>query len=150
MENNNRLWRIHLRPFYQRCQTSPEKNNNKTKQKIKRAQIGCDVLFEGNILLWDQTKKQNNNNKTFLANPNYKQCFINKLSNVLKENLFETLHAADDADCLIVGTTLKLVKGTATALVGEDTDLLVLLLFHRQPEYCKVLFSTGTKSAAKV
>jgi len=86
------------------------------------------------MLLWDQTKKQNNNNKTFLANPNYKQCFINKLSNVLKENLFETLHAAGDADCLIVGKTLKLVKGTATALVGEDTDLLVLLLFHLQPE----------------
>ena len=68
----------------------------------------------------------------------------------MKENLFETLHAAGDADCLIVGKTLKLVKGTATALVGEDTDLLVLLLFHLQPEYCKVLFSTGTKSAAKV
>ena len=57
--------------------------------------------------------------KNFLANPHYKQCFINKSSNVLKENLFETLHAADAADCLIVGTTLKLAKQTATnALVG--------------------------------
>ena len=100
--------------------------------------------------------KQTNKNKKattqkhFLANPNYKQCFINKSSNVLKENLFETLHAADDVDCLIVGTTLKLAKGTAIAPVGEDTDLLVLLLFHVQPEHCKILFSTGTKSAAKV
>ena len=34
------------------------------------------------------------------------------------ENLFETLHAADVAECLIVGTTLKLAKQTATALVG--------------------------------
>ena len=68
----------------------------------------------------------------------------------MKENLFETLHAADDADCLIVGTTLKLAKQTATnALVGLNTDLLVLLLFHVQPEHCKIL-STGTQSAAKV
>ena len=73
-------------------------------------------------------------------------CFINKLSNVLKENLFETLHTADGAVYLIVCTTLKLAKQTATALVGEDTDLLVFVLFHIQPEHCKILFSTGTKS----
>ena len=68
----------------------------------------------------------------------------------MKNNLFEILHAADDADCLIVGTALKLAKETATTLVGEVTDLLVLLLFHVQPEHCKVLLSTGTKSAADV
>ena len=68
--------------------------------------------------------KQTNKNKKattqkhFLANPNYKQCFINKSSNVLKENLFETFHAAVAAECLIVGTTLKLAKQTATTLVG--------------------------------
>ena len=44
-------------------------------------------------------------------NPNNKQCF-NNLSNVLMENLFETLHAADNADCLIVGTTLKLERNS--------------------------------------
>ena len=107
-------------------------------------------MFEGNMLLCDQTKQNNNKNRTFLANSNYKHYFINKLSNVLKENLFETLHAADDVDCLTVGTALKQARGTATALVGEDTDLLLLLLFHVQPEHCKVLSSTGTKSAAKV
>ena len=69
----------------------------------------------------------------------------------MKENLFETLHAADDADCLIVGTTLKLAKQTATnALVGLNTDLLVLLLFHVQSEHYKILFSTSTKSTTKV
>ena len=97
-----------------------------------------------------QNKTKQTHKKYFLVNPNCKQCFINKPSNVLKDNLFETLYAADDADCLTVGTTLKLAKGTATALVGEDTDLLALLLFHVQPEHCEVLFSTGTKSAAKV
>ena len=71
-------------------------------------------------LLCDPTSKNKKATaqKNFLANPNYKQCFINKSSNVLKENLFQTLHAADAADCLIVGTTLKLAKQTATALVG--------------------------------
>ena len=73
------------------------------------------------MLLCDQTNKNKkatiHTHKNFLANPNYEQCFNNKSSNVLKENLFETFHAAD-ADCLIVGTTLKLAKQTATALVG--------------------------------
>ena len=75
-------------------------------------------MSEGNMLLCDQTNKNEKatTQKNFLADPDYKQYFIKKSSNVLKENLFETLHAAD---CLIVGTTLKLAKQTATnALVG--------------------------------
>ena len=78
-------------------------------------------MSEGNMLLCDQTNKNEKATiqKNFLADPDYKQYFIKKSSNVLKENLFETLHAADAADCLIVGTTLKLAKQTATnALVG--------------------------------
>ena len=43
--------------------------------------------------------------ETFLENENSKQPFVNKLNNVLKANGFETLYAADDADCPIVGTT---------------------------------------------
>ena len=71
-------------------------------------------------LLCDPTSKNKKATaqKNFLANPNYKQWFINKSSNVLNENLFETLHTADDTDCLIAGITLKMAKQTATALVG--------------------------------
>ena len=49
----------------------------------------------------------------------------------------------------LVGTALKLAKQTATAFVGEDTDILVLLLFHVQREHCSFV-STGTNPAGKV
>ena len=72
-------------------------------------------MFEGDILqttVW--SKKEERKGKKVLANPNNKLYFINKLSNVCLEVegffFFETLHAADDADCLIVGTTLKLER----------------------------------------
>ena len=45
---------------------------------------------------------------TFLVNPNNKQLFINKLSNILKKNRFATLRAAD-ADWLIVGEVMDLL-----------------------------------------
>ena len=57
--------------------------------------------------------------ETFLANQNSKQPFVNRLSNVLKANGFETLYAADDADCPIVGTTRKL----------KQISLFLFLLF---------------------
>ena len=63
-------------------------------------------------------KKQQHTHKNFLAKPNYKLCFMNKSNNVMKDKFFGTLRAAADADCLIVATTLKLAKQTATALVG--------------------------------
>ena len=40
-------------------------------------------------------------------------------------------YAADDADCLTVGTTLKLAKQTANAFFGEDTGLLLLSIGSR-------------------
>ena len=63
-------------------------------------------------------KKQQHTHKNFLANPNYKQFFMNKSNNVMKDKIFGTLRATAAADCLIVATTLKLAKQTATALVG--------------------------------
>ena len=43
---------------------------------------------------------------------------------------FQIHHAKDDADCLIVKTTLDVAASSTTVLIGEDTDLLVLLLYH--------------------
>ena len=69
-----------------------------------------------------QNKKQKTKKKQQKNNPpgesKLQTVLLNKSSNVLKDYLFETLHAADAPDCLIAGTTLKLAKQTATALVG--------------------------------
>ena len=40
------------------------------------------------------------------------------------------LHADDDADMVIVKKTIDISQTANTAVIGDDTDLLVLLLYH--------------------
>ena len=42
----------------------------------------------------------------------------------------EVQHATSDADLLIVQTAVTLARLCETALVGDDIDLLVILLYH--------------------
>ena len=42
----------------------------------------------------------------------------------------KTVHASSDADILIVRTAVESAKACNTVVVGDDTDLLVLLCFH--------------------
>ena len=66
----------------------------------------------------------------FLANTTNKQNFINMLSSSLREVELNTTHASDDADSLIVKTAIEIADAfnKPTAVIGEDTDLLILLL----------------------
>ena len=66
----------------------------------------------------------------FLDNPSNKQRFINLLANTFKLAGIEVFNAKSDADTLIVATTIESSKRQATVLVRDDTDLLVLLLYH--------------------
>ena len=105
---------------------------------------GPDICFSGDMLLGD-TKQR------FLMNSANKQRFIKHLMATFRENGFESVQAPGDADCLIVKTALEKAAKTQTAVVGEDTDLLVLLLFHVNLEHRNVFFtSSSKKSGAKV
>lgn len=86
---------------------------------------------------------------TFLSNVQNKQRFIHLLSSALSQNGFQAVHARADADCLIAQETLEAAKSETTVLVGEDTDLLVLLLHHVKREHHDVFFSAGGVSGAK-
>lgn len=66
----------------------------------------------------------------FLANIENKQNFINLLSAKMLEKGIKTKHADADADVLIALTAIESAKTKPTVLLGEDTDLLVLLLHH--------------------
>ena len=85
----------------------------------------------------------------FLANPNNKQHFINHLGRSLSQHGFDTVHAAADADRVIVQTVLDMARDISVVLVGEDTDLLILLLFHLTPDHCPVYFTSTKSSTAK-
>ncbi|KAL8563160.1 hypothetical protein ACOMHN_065532 [Nucella lapillus] len=86
----------------------------------------------------------------FLANLSNKQRFINLLSETLMKLEFQIHHAKDDADCLIVKTTLDVAASSTTVLIGEDTDLLVLLLYHVTENLHGVYFMPSGRKAKTV
>ena len=66
----------------------------------------------------------------FLSNTNNKERFLVMLGERLCRHQCETHFADGDADFLTVKTAVQPAKTQTTVLIGEDTDLLVLLLFH--------------------
>ena len=52
------------------------------------------------------------------------------LSNMLEMAGCTTIHAEGDADAMIVDAAIESAKSINTVLVGDDTDLLVLLCHH--------------------
>ena len=96
---------------------------NMTHQRRAAGKVGATVTFTENMKV---TPKKDN----FLANPKNKQRFINMLSRFLQEDNCPTYHAEGDADVLIVKTAVE----RNTVLVGDDTDLLVLLCFYTRSD----------------
>ena len=65
-------------------------------------------------------------NKTdFLSNQENKQNFINLLSDALVKSNCRTYHSHNDAQ-----TAIESAKNSDTVLIGDDTDLLVLLCYY--------------------
>ena len=77
------------------------------------------------------------------------------LSTELEKSNCKTYHAPGDADLLIVQKVVQSATTSKTVLVGEDTDLIVLLcyhasldshdlFFHPEPKKCTKSFAFGT------
>ena len=69
-------------------------------------------------------------NKESLSNQENKQRLINLLEDKLRFAGCHVLQAPGDADLLIVRTAVQAARTQNIVLVGYDTDLLVLLLYH--------------------
>ena len=78
----------------------------------------------------------------FLSNQVNKQKFINLLSENLEHAGYSTRHAKGDADVMIVDTAITKARDQTTVLIGEDTDLLVLLLYHAEMDAKELFFRT--------
>jgi len=87
--------------------------------------------------------------KEFLSNRVNKQKFLSVLSSQLEEVGCSTSHANSDADVLIVKTAIRSSKIVNTVLVGEDTDLLVLFLYHADMDSKELYFRPEPKSNAR-
>ena len=94
-------------------------------QQLRRTGVtpGMTVHFSGDMII--QSKKDH-----FLNNKENKQQFLVYLSDKLERAECITDHAKHDADVLIVQTAIASARTKDTVLVGDDIDLLVLLLHH--------------------
>ena len=85
----------------------------------------------------------------FLANKENKQRFICLLRNKLQQSGCSTIHAEGDADLLIVQTAIQSSRSITTVLVGDDTDLLVLLCHHAEMNTNELFFKPEPKQRSK-
>ena len=104
--------------------------------------IGVTVHFISSMAL--KTKKEE-----FLSNKHNKQRFIALLSERLEQAGYEIHQARGDTDVLIVQTSLTSAAKQETVLVGVDTDLLVLLIYHAKNVRHNFFFRPETRRASQ-
>jgi len=88
--------------------------------------------------------------EVFLNNQENKQAFIDMLGVCLTSDGINVLHAQGDADTMIVDTAINLVRQNPTTVIGEDTDLLVLLLHHHTADLKQIQFRSDSKSTKTI
>ena len=75
----------------------------------------------------------------FLSSDANKQSLIDMIAANLKQNDCHVVQAEGDADVVIVQAAVESSKQETTTLTGDDTDLLILLLYHGYVN-CKDLY----------
>jgi hypothetical protein len=112
---------------------------NLTQKRRTAGKVGATVTFTEDM---KATMKKDQ----FLSNSRNKQWFFKMLSQFLHKIGSETHHAQDDADVLIVKTAVESARSRPTVLVGDDTDLLVLLCYYTIPVGgCDIYFKPKPK-----
>ena len=107
---------------------------------LKRNHIsGLEFLFSLEMGLTTQKEK-------FLLCKKNKARFVNALSDCLRGKGLKTIQAKAYADLLIVFTVVECLKTLDTVVIGDDTGLLVLLLYHCIPEHHKIYLHSQCKS----
>ena len=82
---------------------------------------------------------------SFLKNVENKQNFIYLLGTYLDVRGINVRYAESDADVLIVDTAVEQAETTTTFVIGEDTDLLILLCYHVKVDSMKIFLRSDTK-----
>ena len=77
--------------------------------------------------------------EAFLSDLKNKQRFIKFLGSKLTNQGCQVFYDKADADLLIIQKTIESASSMDTVLIGDDTDLLVLLL-HHLPQHSNNIF----------
>ena len=121
-------------------ETSSSTKHGTHMRRSKRV-IGPKVLFTGTMTM-NATKEQ------FLGSTDKTQNFITFLSEKLEADCIRIKHADGDTDLMRALTGVQCAILGVTYVIGEDTDLLVLLCHHAQPEMHELVYRSD-KSDAK-
>jgi len=103
----------------------------------------------GPTVNFDSTMIAKLKKEEFLANKESKQKFIHLLGNKLQQSGCSTIHAGGDADLLIVQTAIQSSRSITTVIIGDDTDLLVLLCHHAEMNANELFFKLEPKQRSK-
>ena len=103
----------------------------------------------GPTVNFDSTMIAKLKKEDFLANKENKQKFIHLLGNKLQQSGCSTIHAEGDADQPIVQTAIQSSRSITTVLIGDDTDLLVLLCHHAEINANELFFKPEPKQRSK-
>ena len=113
-----------------------------THQRRSKGKAGATVTVTANMTI---TVKKDQ----FLANRKNKQQFIFMLSTELEKSNSKTYHGPGDADLWIVQKAVQSATISKTVLVGEDTDLIVLLYYHASLDSHNLFFHPEPKKNTK-
>jgi hypothetical protein len=83
--------------------------------------------------------------ETFLSNTKNKQNFINLLGRTLSSNGIRVNQAEADADLDIVKTAISFAESQEVVVMGEDTDILILLCHHASLASGNIHYTTEQK-----
>ncbi len=88
------------------------------------------------------------NQQTFLSNKKNKSQFISLLSHYLEANSQVVKQSTGDADTMIVACALQFaIEGNEVTVVADDTDVLVLLMYHWKENMANIRFQSEPKKS---
>ena len=113
----------------------------KDHERKRRATKFChEIRFEGSMLAHKSQAE-------FLSISRNKERFVSFLHSHFLDCGFLVIRAHDDADTLIVKTALEIAStGQSVLVVANDTDVLVLLLYHFKPHIGEIFFRSEVPS----
>ena len=113
-----------------------------THKRSLKGKKGVSVTFSLDMSL-SVTKE------AFLSDPKNKQQFIDFLGTKLTNQGSHVFHDQADADLFIVQKAIESAESMDTVFIGDDTDLLVVLLHHMPPHSKNIFFASDCKKNTK-